>query len=320
MTSLSTRNFDAHATAALLDYPSLVRVLRETITEYGAGHIVSPERLAIPMQDGGLMLSMPASAKDIAIHKLVTVCPSNGKRLLPTIHGQVIACDAHTGEMLFVLDGPTVTGRRTAAVTVLGIQTLHGMAPREILIMGTGKQAANHAEALAASFPEAKLFAKGTSPAASEAFVARTRSVAPNLSVLDGDVIPDSIEVVITLTTSRSPVYTLPARAGRLVVGVGAFTADAAEIGKETVGGSFVVVDDPVGAMHEAGDLIQARVDWASVSPLARALAGEPKPSAPILFKSVGCAAWDLAACRVARSALDSNACQVGADVSVASI
>ncbi|CAB3796009.1 bifunctional Delta(1)-pyrroline-2-carboxylate/Delta(1)-piperideine-2-carboxylate reductase [Paraburkholderia fynbosensis] len=315
MTSLSTRNFDAHATAALLDYPSLVRVLRETIIEYGAGHVVSPERLAIPMQESGLMLSMPASAKDIAIHKLVTVCPSNGKRQLPTIHGQVIACDAHTGEMLFVLDGPTVTGRRTAAVTVLGIQTLHGMAPRKILIIGTGKQAANHAEAFAASFPEAKLFVKGSSQAVAEAFVARSRPVAPNLSVLDGDVFPDDIEVVVTLTTSKSPVYTLSARPDRLVVGVGAFTADAAELGKETVDGSFLVVDDPVGAKHEAGDLIQAKVNWASVSPLAKALTGELKPSAPILFKSVGCAAWDLAACRVARKALGANACQVGADV-----
>jgi 1-piperideine-2-carboxylate/1-pyrroline-2-carboxylate reductase [NAD(P)H] len=315
MSSLSTRNLDAQATAALLDYPSLVRVLRETIVEYGAGHVVSPERLAIPMQEGGLMLSMPASAEDIAIHKLVNVCPSNGKRQLPTIHGQVIACDAHTGEMLFVLDGPTVTGRRTAAVTVLGIQTLHGMAPREIFIIGTGKQAANHAEALATTFPEAKLFAKGTSPAGAEAFVARTRPVAPNLSVLDGDVIPDSIEVVITLTTSKSPVYTQSARPGRLVVGVGAFTPDAAEIGKETVDGSFVVVDDPVGAKHEAGDLIQAKVDWTSVFPLAKALGGELKPSAPILFKSVGCAAWDLAACRVARKALDANVCQGSADV-----
>ncbi|MFL9965949.1 delta(1)-pyrroline-2-carboxylate reductase family protein [Paraburkholderia sediminicola] len=304
MTSLSTRNFDARATAALLDYPSLVRALRESIVEYGAGRIVSPERMAIPLQAGGLMLSMPASAEDIAIHKLVSVCPSNGKRELPTIHGQVVACDSHTGEMLFVLDGPTVTGRRTAAVTVLGIQTLHGIAPREILMIGTGKQASNHAEALAATFPEARLFVTGTSQAAAQAFVARMRALAPNLSVLHGDLIPDSVEVVITLTTSKSPVYTLSARAGRLVVGVGAFTPDAAEIGKATIDGSFVVVDDPVGAKHEAGDLIQANVDWNQVSPLAEALAGELKSAAPILFKSVGCAAWDLAACRLAREAL----------------
>jgi 1-piperideine-2-carboxylate/1-pyrroline-2-carboxylate reductase [NAD(P)H] len=304
MTTVSLRHFDAHATAALLDYPSLVRVLRETVVEYGAGHIVSPERLAIPMQEGGLMLSMPASAKDMAIHKLVNVCPSNGARQLPTIHGQVIACDSHTGEMLFVLDGPTVTGRRTAAVTVLAIQTLHGMAPREILIIGTGKQAANHAEALAATFPDARLFAKGISQASAESFVARTRGVAPNLSALEGDAIPESVDVVITLTTSKSPVYAQAARAGRLVVGVGAFTPDAAEIGKQTVDGSYVVVDDPTGARHEAGDLIQAKVDWQSVGSLGKALTGQLSPTAPILFKSVGCAAWDLAACRVAREAL----------------
>jgi hypothetical protein len=65
-----------------------------------------------------------------------------------------------------------------------------------------------------------------------------------------------------------------------------------------------VVIDDPVGARHEAGDLIQAEIDWNSVSPLANALAGGLSPNAPNLFKSVGCAAWDLAACRVAREAL----------------
>jgi 1-piperideine-2-carboxylate/1-pyrroline-2-carboxylate reductase [NAD(P)H] len=292
-----------------------VRALRATIVEYGAGQIVSPERLAIPMQEGALMLSMPASAKDIAIHKLVNVCPLNRARKLPTIHGQVIACDAQTGEMLFVLDGPTVTGRRTAAVTVLGIQTLHGVAPREILIVGTGKQAANHAEAFAVIFPEARLFVRGSSLKSAQAFVASVKSVAPNLSVLEGDMIPDSIDVVVTLTTSKSPVYTQPARPGRLVVGVGAFTADAAEIGQETVVGSSLVVDDPIGAKHEAGDLIQAKVDWTSVFSLANALAGELKTSAPIVFKSVGCAAWDLAACRVARQALDTDKCCMIADV-----
>ena len=304
MTSRDIRNFDAAATASLLDYPLLVRVLAETIVEYGAGKVVSPERLAIPMQEGGLMLSMPASAQDIAIHKLVNVCPTNASRQLPTIHGQVIACDAFTGEMLFVLDGPTVTGRRTAAVTALGIRTLHQAPPREIVIIGTGKQAANHAEALAVIFPEAQLRAKGRSQADANEFVARNRAAAPNLTALADDAIPETADVVITLTTSKTPVYTELARTGRLVVGVGAFTPDAAEISSQTVDGSAWVVDDPVGAKHEAGDLIQANVDWNVVSPLAKALAGDLRTTKPILFKSVGCAAWDLAACRVARDAL----------------
>ena len=304
MTSRDIRNFDAASTAALLDYRLLVRVLAETVVEYSAGKVVSPERLAIPMQEGGLMLSMPASAHDIAIHKLVNVCPSNAKRQLPTIHGQVIACDAFTGEMLFVLDGPTVTGRRTAAVTALGIQTLHGEPPKEIVIIGTGKQAANHAEALSAIFPEARLYAKGLSKADADDFAARNRAMAPNLTALADDAIPETADVVITLTTSKTPVYTEAARPGRLVIGVGAFTPDAAEISRQTVAGSALVVDDPVGARHEAGDLIQADVDWNAVSPLANALAGEFQTTKPILFKSVGCAAWDLAACRVAAKAL----------------
>ncbi|CAD6559309.1 bifunctional Delta(1)-pyrroline-2-carboxylate/Delta(1)-piperideine-2-carboxylate reductase [Paraburkholderia metrosideri] len=304
MTAVITRNFDAQATAELLDYPALVQGLRQTVLEYGAGKIVSPERMVVPLQEGGLMLSMPASAADIAIHKLVNVCPSNGKIRLPTIHGQVVAYDSHTGETLFVLDGPTVTGRRTAAVTVLGIQTLHGTAPRELVLIGTGKQAANHAEALAAIFPDARLYVKSRSRESAQAFVERMQSAAPNLVVLDSDAIPDSVEVVITLTTSKSPVYNESARAGRLVIGVGAFTPDAAEVSQTTIDGSFLIVDDPVGAKHEAGDLIQANVDWKAVSALADAIAGRLTVEAPIFFKSVGCAAWDLAACRVVRQAL----------------
>lgn len=301
MTPSPVKIFDAQATAALLDYPTLVQVLREAVVEYAAGKIASPERLVVPLQEGGVMLSMPSSASDIAIHKLVNVCPGNGKRQLPTIHGQVIACDAVTGEMLFVLDGPTVTGRRTAAVSALGIMCLHANAPKEILIIGTGKQAVNHVEAFAALFPQARMLVKGSTPERAQRFVESLRAIAPNLSTLDNE-IPDSVDVVVTVTTSQTPVYAAPAQTGRLVVGVGAFTPVAAEVGKATVDSSFVIVDDPAGARHEAGDLIQAGYDWARVNALAEAIQGNLTATAPVFFKSVGCAAWDLATCRVARA------------------
>ncbi|MCA3796437.1 MAG: delta(1)-pyrroline-2-carboxylate reductase family protein, partial [Burkholderia sp.] len=217
---------------------------------------------------------------------------------------QVTAYDATTGEMRFALDGPTVTGRRTAAITALGIQALHGAAPRDILLIGTGKQAANHAEALAAIFPEARLHVRGTGADSEAAFCAAHRAQAPQLAPLGSESIPDAIDVVVTLTTSRTPVYREAAREGRLVVGVGAFTADAAEIDASTVRGSRLVVDDPAGARHEAGDLIVAQVDWQQVASLADVLNGTFALGGPLLFKSVGCAAWDLAACRTARDAL----------------
>ncbi|MEX3613360.1 MAG: DUF2252 family protein, partial [Burkholderia gladioli] len=83
------------------------------------------------------------------------------------------------------------------------------------------------------------------------------------------------------------------ARVGRLVVGVGVFTADRAEIAARTVNGSALFVDDPDGAHHEAGDLILAGVDWARVGSLAGAIVAAKQAGRraaagqPVLFKSV---------------------------------
>src|SRR3546814_17841347 len=89
------------------------------------------------------MLSMPATAPDIAIHKLVNVVPANPQRGLPTIHGIVAAYDGKTGQELVVLDGPTVTARRTASVSMLGLKTFCAAPPKRIAILGTGKQASD---------------------------------------------------------------------------------------------------------------------------------------------------------------------------------
>jgi 1-piperideine-2-carboxylate/1-pyrroline-2-carboxylate reductase [NAD(P)H] len=311
MTQPSTQIFDAAATARLTPYAELVEALRTASIDYAQQRIVSPERLVVPLNAGGIMLSMPATAPDLGIHKLVNVCPANGPRGLPTIHGQVMAFDADTGATLFILDGPTVTGRRTAAMSMLGVQTFKGgvsgrAAPREFLLIGTGTQAANHAQAIGELFPDARVWVKGSAPAKAEAFCAAHRSQAPCLQALASAEVPDGVDVVIALTTSKQAVYDEAPRAERLVIGVGAFTPEMLEIGARTVHGSALYVDDLAGARHEAGDFIQANVDWADVTGIAALVDGSaplPLASTPVLFKSVGCAAWDLGACRVARRA-----------------
>lgn len=311
MTQPVTQIFDAAATARLTPYAELVEALKTASIDYAQQRIVSPERLVVPLNAGGIMLSMPATAPDLGIHKLVNVCPANGPRGLPTIHGQVMAFDADTGATLFILDGPTVTGRRTAAMSMLGVRTFKGgasgrPAPREFLLIGTGTQAANHAQAIGELFPAARVWVKGSAPAKAEAFCAAHRGQAPNLQALTGAAVPDGVDVVIALTTSRQAVYDEAPRAERLVIGVGAFTPEMLEIGADTVHGSALYVDDLAGARHEAGDFIQAGVNWADVTGIAALVDGAaplPAASTPVLFKSVGCAAWDLGACRVARQA-----------------
>ena len=312
MTHPATPIFDAAATARLTPYAELVEALKTASVDYAQQRIASPERLVVPLNEGGVMLSMPATAPDLGIHKLVNVCPANGRRGLSTIHGQVMAFDADTGETLFILDGPTVTGRRTAAMSMLGVQTFKGgasgrLAPQEFLLIGTGTQSANHLEAIGELFPDARVWVKGSAPAKAQAFCDAHRSKARNLQPLAGQDVPASVDVVIALTTSRQAVYDEAPRAERLVIGVGAFTPAMLEIGARTVHGSALFVDDLAGARHEAGDFIQAGVDWANVTGIAALVDGSALPptgSTPVLFKSVGCAAWDLGACRVARKAL----------------
>ena len=308
MTRPTTQIFDAAETARLIPYAALVAALERASIEYAQQHIVSPERLVVPLNEGGIMLSMPATAPDLAIHKLVNVCPSNGPRGLPTIHGKVMTFDADTGETLFILDGPIVTGRRTAAISMLGVATFAAATPREFLLIGTGTQALNHLEAIGELFPDARVWVKGSAPARAEAFCAQHQGKARELCALtqDGATIPESVDVVIALTTSRQPIYDEPAHAARLVIGVGAFTPAMVEIGARTLAGSALFVDDEAGARHEAGDFIQAGVDWARVGGIASVLADPERlpRNQPVVFKSVGCAAWDLAACRVARETL----------------
>lgn len=290
---------DAARTAAALDPAALMAAVAQAAAEYEAGTIVSPERQVLPLGRGGVLLSMPATADDIGIHKLVNVVPANAQRGLPTIHGMVTVCDAATGRPLCVLDGPELTGRRTAAVSLLAMQRLLPAAPKSILLIGTGTQAAHHVQALHALYPDSTLWVQGRSAEAAQAFCDRQRALHPDIRAC-GAGLPAEFQAVITLTTSTRAVYDEVARPGRLVIGVGAFKPEMAEIGKTTLDGSDLYADDPAGARHEAGDLLQAGIAWARVASLAHALRHPADLSRPIVFKSVGCAAWDLAAARVA--------------------
>lgn len=299
--------FSREQTAALLDFPSLVDAVAAAAQEFDAGRIISPDRLVVPLGEGGVMLSMPAAAADLGVLKLVNVQPANRKLDLPTIHGMVTVCDGATGRPLCVLDGPELTGRRTAAVTLLAVRRLLPSAPRAILIIGTGVQASHHVEAFTTIYPDAQVWVRGIDAASTEAFCRGFVNPQRKAAALAG-ALPDEVDVVVTLTTSTEPVYNEPARAGRVVIGVGAFKPEMAEIGKTTLDGSILYADDPAAAKHEAGDLMRAGVDWSRVKTLAALLREAPDLQRPAVFKSVGTAAWDLAAARVAVAKLQLSA------------
>ena len=112
---------DAAATAARLPYPALAQEIRRLLAD---ASVQVPARLVQPLPGGGSLFVMPALDARIAIAKLITFTPANAGTARPAIQGDVIVFDAATGERVLVLDGPTVTARRTAAVSLLAAQCL----------------------------------------------------------------------------------------------------------------------------------------------------------------------------------------------------
>jgi 1-piperideine-2-carboxylate/1-pyrroline-2-carboxylate reductase [NAD(P)H] len=307
---------DARQTAQALPYDQLVPALAQAAQEFVSGAIRAPERQVVPIDANSVLLSMPAIGDDLSVTKLITVHAENGRHHLPAIQGEVIAFETRTGRRIALLDGPTVTGRRTAAMSLLGIQTMLPRKPVSALLIGTGVQAQAHADALAEFFGITQFWIAARDLARTQAFCSALCARHPQViaSPLAMDVLQHDTpqtDVLIALTTSRSAVIPAHLASSTLAVGVGAFKPDMVEFPAELVHARKVVVDDLGGAHHEAGDLIQAKVDWSSVSAIGDLLSGKTAPASltkdgllPI-FKTVGQASWDLAAARVARAFLN---------------
>lgn len=297
---------DAAGTAAALPYAELVPAVAQAAIDLSRGAIAAPERKVVTIDADSVLLCMPAVAPDISVTKLITVHGNNARHGLPAIQGEVIVFDTATGRRLALLDGPAVTARRTAAMTLLGIATLAPRRPASVLLIGTGAQAAAHAEALAGYFGVRDFHVAGSSLARAQVFADLLRGRHPGIAV-QAHVSADAavhaapgMDVVIALTTSTVPV--MPERLGAhtLAIGVGAFKRTMAEFPPALLHAREIVVDDHHGAQHEAGDLIQAGVDWNGVRALGDILAGKvARPAGVPVFKTVGQAAWDLAAARV---------------------
>lgn len=281
-------SLNATATAALLPYPSLANAIREVLQDAAA---FAPERSRLELPSGVLLL-MPAKDSRFAVTKLVTVHPQN--TTLPTIQGEVILMDAHTGERLLMLDGVTVTARRTAAVSLLAAQTLAPKPGGNLLVVGTGTQAKSHLEAFTGHFKLENIWVFGRNLQKAQALAKDFGAVA----VSSLEVLPQA-DLICTTTNAKSAVISDNVKPTAFITAVGAFRPDMLEIPFSITRRARVVVDDLEGAHGEAGDILQAGLDWAKVASLGQVL-DTARLEQLVLFKSVGCALWDLAAAKLA--------------------
>lgn len=293
---------DASHTAACLPWPALVAQLRAVLDDASV-HV--PQRIVQPLADGASLFVMPAADAQVAMTKLITFTPRNAGTGRPAIQGDVVVFDVATGERRLVLDGPTVTARRTAAVSALAALHLAPVAQGPLLVIGAGAQGHAHVDAFIELLGVRDVRVHSRGAASAQALADRAQSLGARAKVVDdADAAMRDCTLVVTCTPAQHVVLRSIPGERTFIAAVGAFTPAMVELGPEIcthcASQGTVVVDTPE-AVHEAGDLLQAGLDVAAFATLRDAVAAPHATTrGPVLFKSCGWAGWDLAAARAA--------------------
>jgi 1-piperideine-2-carboxylate/1-pyrroline-2-carboxylate reductase [NAD(P)H] len=294
---------NALQTAARLPYVALATEIERMLID---GSAQVPERIVQPLAGGASLFVMPASDGRIAITKLISFTPANAFHGRATIQGDVIVFNVATGERIAILDGPTITARRTAAVSMLAAQRLAPNTAGPLLIVGAGVQGKAHLEAFAQGLGIQQVTIASRSHTSAEHLAAHARTLGLQASITnDPNAALRDCPLVVTCTPASGIVLSDKPREDAFIAAVGAFKPSMVELSPslcQHFATQGQIALDTSDAAHEAGDLIQAGLNVSQFPTLAQIVRSEVTVSnkSPVLFKSCGWAGWDLAAASLA--------------------
>lgn len=305
------------ATAHLLGWTALADEIAALLVDDG---IQVPPRSVLALAGGASLFVMPASDRTVAMAKLITLTPGNAARGQPTIQGDVVVFDVASGQRRMVLDGPTVTARRTAAVSLLAAQRLAPVPQGPLLVVGAGVQGLAHVQAFVEVLGVREVWVASRSAAGAEALAQAARALGAKARVVqDADASLAHCPLVAVCTPGTAVVLSAQPRPDAFIAAVGAYTPTMAELSPglcQWMAQHGTVVVDTVDAGHEAGDLLQAGLDVARLPTLQDVVRQGARPrTGPVLFKSCGWAGWDLAAARLVLRATSTARWDIGANM-----
>ncbi len=273
-------HLSAEETREALPMPAAIEAMEEAFS----GSSDSPLRTLV-----GRSLVMPGRLDETVAVKVVSVVPGSPEG--------IVAVFRPDGSPMGIVDGPTLTALRTGAVCGLATRLLAKEECTTLAMLGAGSMALDQIRAVQAVRAIERVLVWSRTPE-------RARSVATRVggeSVESVEAAVSMADVVSCATPATEPLFNASAvRPGTHVNAVGAFTPEMAELPADLLGEAFVVVDDRDAAAAEAGDLLRAaRVPDATLAELLAGLAGSAEARTTV-FKSVGIAAQDVAAARMA--------------------
>jgi alanine dehydrogenase len=292
--------------AALADGP-LIERLRTMFRTGCVMPVRTHQTVKVPGLPDATLLFMPAwqEGRHIGV-KLVTVFPGNATKNQPSVQGIYVLLDATSGEVLALMDAPTLTVRRTACASALAASYLARSDARRLLVVGTGALAPHlvRAHAAARKIEEVMVWGRNADKAAALAqSLAQAGFKAAAVKTL-ADAVPLA-DVISCATMAKAPLIEGAwLKPGQHVDLVGGYTPEMREADDAAVRRARVFVDTRAGATKEAGDIVQplrngtlAEADiQGDLFELCRGeKPGRQKDDEITLFKSVGAALEDLA-------------------------
>ncbi len=280
--------------ARLLTPAAAAQAVEESFQRLARGEVDNPPRVRLPIPDGQFAV-MPCVDRGLGLAGLKTFAWTPGGT--PFL---VVLLTIDEPEIVAVLEADTLGQLRTAAASAVAAKHLARRGAASLGVIGCGRQAASHVDALRAQLPSVERVLVYCRDADSRLAFCREHGCEPAPAVQAAA----ACDVVITATTSSTPVLQGEwLRDGALVIAVGANDPDARELDDAVLArAAAIYVDSLEQAREEAGDLIEPEargvVAWDTVRELQDVVAGAPGRVADgdvIVFKSSGLAAWDLA-------------------------
>jgi ornithine cyclodeaminase/alanine dehydrogenase-like protein (mu-crystallin family) len=322
---------DRNDIRTLVPMRDAIELMKTAFRELSAGRAVSPLRSAVPVEDGAVMLLMPAfvPAAGALGFKMVSVFEGNRDKGLPTISAMVCVVDEETGAPAAIMNGAYLTALRTGAVSGAATDLLARPDAKNLVVIGAGAQGVTQAAAVAAVRPIEKITVVDLSEDSLQRYKEDIARDWPELAdrvetSSDASVVRDA-DVICTATTSRRPVFKdSDVKPGTHVNGIGAFTPEMQELPPELVARATLVVDQIHAVLEEAGDFIipiangqldKARVDRELGQVAAGEAPGRASDDEITLFKSVGNAVQDVTVAR--RAVTQALATGAGREVSI---
>ena len=248
---------DPQQTAKALPYLLLAQEIERLL---GDTSVVVPPRLVQRLSEQSSLFVMPASDAQLAITKLITWVADNPGRGLPAIQGEVMVFDVRDGRHLCLLDGPTVTAHRTAAVSLLAAQKLAPNPAGKLLLVGAGVQAHAHLHAFAQGLGVKEVMVSSRTHASAKLLVDEALAMGLRAEIAENadDALADC-SLVVSATSAQEVTLQARPREDAFVCAIGAFTPAMVEWSPDVctyLAQNGRVYVDTRDADHEAGDLL----------------------------------------------------------------